>query len=226
MVGGPSYLDRLPMMSSCAELDNVPVPDRRMIPMPRVRFTLGQMMIAVAILALLMGGAIWLAAVTINTIQAWVSCRRAERLAGAVLLQVVRPWLKQLATVDFLLYAVVFIASGASAATDMRATAASLPASHLVNGAADILLLLACIGLLLYWPFFRWTRLEFRERGVIYQSGLWPWESIREWGWKDGGYTLRLKVPYDIMWYRIAQGDKESVQAILEQHLGLVKNLS
>jgi hypothetical protein len=108
MVGGPSDLDRLPKMSSCAELDNVPVPDRRIIQIPRVRFTLGQMMIAVAIL----------------------------------------------------------------------------------------------------------------------ESELWPWESIREWGWKDGGFTLRLKVPYNIMWYRIAQSDKESVQAILEQHVGLVKNLS
>jgi hypothetical protein len=95
-------------MSSCAELDYVPVLVRRIIPMPRVTFTLGQMIIAVAIL----------------------------------------------------------------------------------------------------------------------ESGLWPLESSREWGWKDGGCTLRLKVPYNIMWYRIAQGDTESVQAILEQHIGVVKNLS
>ena len=60
---------------------------------------------------------------------------------------------------------------------------------------------------------------------MIYDSEWWPWECIREWGWKDGGYTLRLKVPYNIKWYGIAPGDKDSVQAILEQRLGVVKNL-
>jgi hypothetical protein len=112
MGGGAGDLDRLPKMSSCAELDHVAVADRRMIRMPRVRFTLAQMMIAVAILGFLMGGPAWLAAVMIKTIQAWVSRRRAERLAGALPLQDNRPWTKQVPTVDFLLYAVDLIASG------------------------------------------------------------------------------------------------------------------
>jgi hypothetical protein len=226
MGGGPDDLDRLPKMSSCAGLDNVPVSDRRMIRMPRVRFTLWQMMIAVAILALLMGPATWLTAVIFTSIQAWVSRRRIERLGGPLRLQVVQPWPKQLQTVNFVLYAVVLMASLGYFVLNIHATAAGSPGSYLVNWAFDTLLFCAWIGLLLYWRCFRWTRLEFRERGVIYESELWPWESVREWGWKDGGYTLRLRVPYRIMLYVIAQGDKESVQAILEQRLGLVTNRS
>ena len=226
MTRGPGDLGRLRKMSLCAELDNVPMPDRRMIRMPRVRFTLAQMMIAVAFLALLMAPRIAPAMMIWTAIQAWVSRRKAERLGGALLVQVVRPWLKQLESVSIVLYAAVLMASLGYVALNMRATAASSPALYLANGDVDALLLCACIGLLLYWPCFRWPRLEFRERGVIYQSEWWPWERTREWGWKDGGYTLTLKGHYRIIWYRIAQGDKESVQAILEQRLGLVKNRS
>ena len=164
MLGGPDDLDRLPKMSSCAALDNVPVADRRMIRMPRVRFTLWQMMIAVAIFAGLMAPATWLSMAMITTIQAGIFRRRAEHLGGPVVLQVVRPAVKQLVTFGFLLYAVALMALLGYLVLDMRTTAAGSPASYLVNEAVDILLPCACFGVSLYWACVRSMRLEFRER--------------------------------------------------------------
>ena len=232
MGGGPDDLDRLPKMSSCAEFDNVAMSDCRVIRMSRVRFTIGDMMIAVAILALWMiqassmGPATWLTWVIIGSYQAVVYGSQAERLGGTLRLRVVRPWLKQLQTVTFVLYAVVFMASLGYFVIKMRATTAGSPASILLTAAFDTWLPCACIGILLYWQCLLWTRLEFRERGVVDESTFWPWDSIRKWGWKDGGYTLTLKDPDRTMWYKVGQADKESVQAILVQRLGLVKHLS
>jgi hypothetical protein len=231
---GPGDLDRLPYMSPCDGLDNGRVPDRQINIRPRVRFTLGQVMIAVAVIAALMGGVTWAVIVAmIIAVQVWTSRRRAERLGGDLLLQVVRPWLKQLEKVGLLIYPVVLIASLAYLALKMPPTLAHTPASYLMNKAVEAVLPHACVVLLLYWPCFRWTRLEFRKCGVVYDCNFWSWESIREWGWKGRGDILRMKVPYhnmwhglaqsDLMWYGIAPGDKEPVQEILEQHLGLAR---
>jgi hypothetical protein len=51
MIGGPANHDRLPKMSPCSELVNLATPDRQWMRLPRLRFTLRSMMIAVAIVA-------------------------------------------------------------------------------------------------------------------------------------------------------------------------------
>jgi hypothetical protein len=178
------------------------------------------MMIAVAILALLMGGGI-AGFMVIPAGQAWLSRRRGERLGGRLLLRVIRPWLRQLEAVVLVLYAFVLMALLGFLLRDVATTWGRTSASEVVNNAFPIFLTCTCIGLL-YLPCFRWARLELREHGVIYECQFWQWESIREWNWKDGGDTLRLKVPHRIMWYAIDRKDKESVQAILEQHFGFV----
>ena len=221
-MGGLRHLDRLPKLSPCDELGDPAMADRPGTRLPRLRFTLWQMITVVLIIALLMGRAPALASMAINVLLAWRSRRRVERLGGALLLQVVRPWLKRVEAVWFVPYATVLMASLGCIELATRLDAASTPAS---DSAFQLWLLSACMSLL-FWLFLRWERLEFREGGVMYGTELWPWESIREWRWKDGGYTLRLKVPYRILWYRIAQGDKASVQAILEKRLGLVRNPS
>jgi hypothetical protein len=183
-------------------------------------------MIAVAVIAALMGNAAWLAIVAYNAVEGWTSRRRVERLSRGLLLQVVRPRLKQLEVVGLLLYAGVLMASIAYLALKMPPTAASTPVSSLANKAIDTVFLYASIVLWLDWPCFRWTRLEVRECGLVYGSDFWTWENIREWGWKGGGDTLRLKVPHRIMWFGIARGDKGPIQEILEQRLGLVRGPS
>jgi hypothetical protein len=175
------------------------------------------MILAVAILALLLGGAALLAMVVISALQLWLSRRRVERLGGTLLLQVVRPRRKQLEAIGFVLYAVVLI--GYFVLAVLPAAASRLDS----DVAFQTWLLGGCFGLLC-WSLIRWTRLEFREGGVIYGSELWTWESIRGWDWKGGGCTLRLKVPHRMMWYGIAESDKASVQAILEERHGRLEN--
>jgi hypothetical protein len=51
----PDALDQLPRMSHCHELDDRTAPGRCAIGLPLVRFTLGRMMLAVAIVAMALG---------------------------------------------------------------------------------------------------------------------------------------------------------------------------
>jgi hypothetical protein len=219
-------LGRLPKLSPCDEFDSVRmparvrVPNRRVTRWPRVRFTLGQLVIAVALIAAAMGNAAWLAAVVMNITRGWRSRRRVERLGGNLLLRVVRPWLKRLETIALLLYPVILTASVADFALAMPVTAAVTPASYRV--AVSSVLVCACI-IGSSWPFFRWRRLEFHENGLVYESDFWPWDEVREWRWEDEGRTLRLIFPGRIVWCGIAQGDNEPVQAILEPRVRLVR---
>lgn len=226
MGGGPGDLDQLPKLSRCHELENVCPSNHRITHQPRARFSIWQLMIAVAVMAAFLGNATWLAAVAINVALGWRSRRRVELLGGNPLLQVTRPWQKKLEISGLVLYATVVIASLGYLVLEENFTAPDTYGSYHLNRSIDTLLFSACIVLLLYWPCFRWTRLEFRDHGVVYDSDFWPWESIRDWSWDSGGYTLRLKVPYRILWYGIAQGDKRAVQEILERRLGVVSGRS
>jgi hypothetical protein len=67
---------------------------------------LAQLMIAVALVAVVMGHALGLGIVAINVVQGWKAHRRVERLGGNLLIRVVRPWLKRLDEIGPVLQAV------------------------------------------------------------------------------------------------------------------------
>jgi hypothetical protein len=174
------------------------------------------MMIVIALLALFMRGGFALVYSMILTVS-WLFHRtRVEKLGGILVLQVVRPRLKRVETAFVSLYAVLV------AISIFYLALIALPAGEVVS-LSEVLLILFTWVSLLYWPCFKWRRVEFRERGLVCGHDFWPWEGIREWAWRDGGYSLRLRLPYCINTYGIASEDKNAIQATLEEHLGTMK---
>src|SRR5438552_15826547 len=124
--------------------------------LPRVLFTIREMMIAIGLLALFMRGG-WLLGYSVIVAVRWLlSRRRNQKLGGGLLLQVVRPFLKRLETAAFVIYAICLATSlGYLVLIGVPVGASPLD---------TVFFIYTWVGFL-YWPCFRWRRIEFRERG-------------------------------------------------------------
>jgi len=188
----------------------------RAMPAARVQFTMWGMMIAIAILALSMGGGIVVALLLIQALRVYRSRRSVQELAGGIRLRAVLPSPSRLLWAGVVIYAVLLTGSFG------YIVLIAIPAGAGMLLSEILLFVYGWVGIL-YWTCLSWTCVEFRENGVVHGHHYWPWESIWMWGWTDRAYGFWLKVPFRFDEYGIAREDKEAIQAILEEYLGRMK---
>jgi hypothetical protein len=154
----------------------------------------------------------------------WGVRRRVQLQAGNLLIEVVRPRAKKVETAGVVLYTMLFASLVGLLVFDAFSANEDMTTSRILQEAVFTFSMYAWLGM--YWAGFRPTYVEFRERGLVCGAHFWPWESIREWSWSDGGYSLLLKMPDRINTYGIARRDVEAIEAILEEHLGPARQRS
>ena len=141
-----------------------------------------------------------------------------------MLLEVVRPRAKKVETAGVVLYTMLFASHVRLLVDDAFSANDAMATSRILQEAVFTFSMYASLGI--YWAGFRPIYVEFRERGLVCGPHFWPWESIREWNLSDGGPSLLLKMPDRINTYGIARRDAETVEAILEEHLGPARQRS